>query len=126
MFKEPTNGTKKRRRAKKITKISETAGLEANLKIGINSRVMLRRNTDVSTGLVNGALGVVTGFHKTVNGDILKIKVKFDSIKDELCVDRILADYEAQKNLYVTRSQFTLTLAWAITIHKCKGLTLDN
>ena len=41
------------------TKACETAGLENQLEIGINSRVMLRRNINVSNGLCNGAIGTV-------------------------------------------------------------------
>ena len=41
------------------TKACETAGLENQLEIGINSRVMLRRNINVSNGLCNGTIGTV-------------------------------------------------------------------
>ena len=30
------------------------------------------------------------------------------------------------KNVFVYRSQFPLILAFAVTIHKCQGLSLDN
>ena len=95
------------------------------LELGINSRVMLRRNTDDSKGLVNGAVGTVTGFKFCPNREIAKITVKFDNVPTDIDIERIIAYYEAQRNIYVSRSQFQFTLAWAITIHKCQVLTLD-
>ena len=38
---------------------NRTAGLEAKLLLGVGARVMLQRNIDTKTGLVNGAFGTV-------------------------------------------------------------------
>jgi hypothetical protein len=123
---EPNYKNPRNLKAKKKT--NATAGLETNLHVGVSSRVMLRRNLDTQLGLVNGAIGTITGFVKSNSKKnyIAKIKVKFDQIDDECEIERCVSDYEFQKNVYVARAQFPFTLAWAITIHKAQGLSLNS
>lgn len=84
-----------------------------------NARVMLLKNLDVTVGLVNGALGTVlkcTDSYITVafdNGDLIRN------------IPKDIQSYEYLKHKYM-RQQFPLTLAYACTIHKSQGLTLDK
>lgn len=87
------------------------------LKIG--AQVMLLKNINISDGLVNGARGVVVKYNK----EGLPI-IKFKNNKE----------YEAKHEKWmiktptgniVSRKQIPLRLAWAFSIHKSQGLTLD-
>jgi hypothetical protein len=41
-------------------------------------------------------------------------------------IERFSAQYEIDKNVYITRSQFPINLAWAFSIHKSQSLSLNN
>ena len=94
-----------------------TAGLEAVLKVAVGARVMLRRNIDTATGLVNGAIGTVLEI-KTHH-----IAVQFDGRDEPHKLERVKSRF--MNKLYVHRKQFPLILAFAVTVHKCQGLSLD-
>ena len=125
-------------------KRQETGGLHSVLKLAIGARVMLTTNVNVSDGLVNGARGEVV--HVVTNNDnkVTTVLVKFDNdhvglkaiqtspYRSTYCNAVPIAKYEvvfcakARKGSEITRLQFPLTLAWATTIHKVQGLTLDE
>lgn len=126
-------------------KRSETAGLHTILVVAVGARVMLTYNVDTSDGLVNGVIGTVDAIIKNNNGGVMTIIVKFDNPnvgkiaiahsqwKDKyphgVPVTRQEGKYErksGKKGAQISRRQFPLTLAWAVKIHKCQGLTVDK
>jgi ATP-dependent DNA helicase PIF1 len=95
-------------------------GDNKSIKLAVGAQVMLTRNIDVDNGLANGSRGIITDFSK--DGKDLPI-VKF--------VNGISTAVELYKNEYYdheihfTYHQIPLRLAWATTIHKSQGATLD-
>ncbi|XP_078541924.1 ATP-dependent DNA helicase PIF1-like [Lissotriton helveticus] len=107
--------------------ISKTAGLEKNLYACINCRIILRRNLHVERGLVNGAMGNVGDFVNYPNRDDIEfMKIKFDEIEEVQQLSRCSPRFLLVKDLYVRRKQFPVCLAYALTIHKSQGLSVDS
>lgn len=106
---------------------SLTAGLENVITIKIGSRVMLRRNVNVSKGLVNGSIGKIVKVHWDIDNSncARKITIQF---KHNLIyeLERVKTKFQILSNVYVHREQFPICLAYAITIHKSQGLSLDS
>ena len=105
----------------------KTGGLEAEIDIAINTRVMLRVNDKRTPGLVNGARGTVRDIisENTRTGRIpKKIVVKFDGIDQVQTIERIERKFQVLSNCYVYRRMFPLINSYAMTIHKSQSLSL--
>uniref|UniRef100_A0A671UFX1 ATP-dependent DNA helicase n=1 Tax=Sparus aurata TaxID=8175 RepID=A0A671UFX1_SPAAU len=117
--------------------------LDETLLLGIDARVMLFKNLDVADGLVNGVCGTVTHIVYPHNPTIRfpqTVYVKFDedrvgAQKRKRCafasaVQMGSTGIEPEEDRVTKkggmRRQFPLKLAWACTVHKVQGLTVDN
>ncbi|XP_066513814.1 ATP-dependent DNA helicase PIF1-like [Hoplias malabaricus] len=104
-----------------VKTIDAQSPVGAVLQLKVGAQVMLTKNLDVQRGLVNGARGVVVDF---LPGNKGLPRVRFlcgavEVIKQEKWM------FKAGGGLYLSRQQLPLKLAWAISIHKSQGMTLD-
>ncbi|XP_060776102.1 uncharacterized protein LOC132885442 [Neoarius graeffei] len=109
------------------------------VQVGIGARVMLKKNIDVSDGLVNGACGTVVEIIKGEEDDDIPkaIHVEFEDpnvgkiqrSKSKRHSERstvLEIQEDVVSNSGGVRRQFPIGLAWAVTVHKCQGLTVER
>ena len=117
-------------------KLRDTS-LSSSLAIAVGARVMLTHNIEVSDGLVNGATGKIQHIERDNDEKVTMIYVLFDN-------ERVGAKYKKQHkdvhpgsvgieirednfhNRNKVRKQFPLKLAYASTVHKVQGLSLQS
>ena len=115
--------------------LDSATSVESKLKLRVGAQVMLLKNLQVgcclktennfilsfqvSAGLVNGARGRVSRFSE----EGLPVVVWAGGATTEVKQDRW--SVKAGGGAILTRSQLPLRLAWAFSIHKSQGMTLD-
>ncbi len=114
-FKASTKGN-----VKLIETLKNSVLAGENLELKIGAKVMFVKN-NVEKGYVNGTIGKVVEFNdegfprvRIDNRRTITVEQENWTIQDDN--SRVLASF----------NQFPLRLAWAITIHKCQGMTLDE
>jgi len=120
----------------------DTGNLRKVLIVKVGAQVMLITNVDVSDGLTNGVMGTVTNVVPcTTPHKIRAVVVKFDNDrvgsnakqvsmykhidKNSVPIEEVQTNFSigGRSTCQANRKQFPLTLSWAVTIHKCQGLT---
>ena len=113
----------------------DAGGLEPIINLCVSARVMLSANLWVEMGLVNGAMGIVKAI--CYQNDELPphlpvvVTVKFDGYTGPTLPDGTVPIPPVRRTwsssgMQCSRLQLPLRLAWAVTIHKAQGLTLDK
>jgi ATP-dependent DNA helicase PIF1 len=123
-----------------IEKMDDSAQYEKELVLKVGAQVMLIANVNVEAGLVNGRLGIVKEFRESHTivveklnsaGTLIKVPVQ---VSDKVVVrfkngqeEEIgIHEWKLEGHESVSRNQIPLVLAYAITIHKSQGSTLDS
>lgn len=97
------------------------------LQLKVGAQVMMIKNTYQKEGIINGSLGIIKDFSPKKNYPLVEFSNgKIITIAPE---EWLIEKYDEEKNMIVTEAgvnQIPLILAWAMTIHKSQGLTLDK
>lgn len=88
------------------------------LEFKVGSQVMITSNIDVDNGVANGTRGCITG----INNGMIDVKLVNGQV---VSIEPMEFNYEENEKVLATRAQFPLILAFALTIHKCQGSTID-
>jgi ATP-dependent DNA helicase PIF1 len=97
------------------------SGTESALRIKMGARVMLTSNLTGHVGVHNGSCGTVAAL------DAQRAVVNFDNGRT-LPIRPITTEYKKGKDDDVvgSRTEMPLILAWAVSIHRAQGATLDT
>jgi hypothetical protein len=119
----------------------EAGNLAKHLHVSINSRIMLGENIWADHALFNGAVGIIRDIVWDVGADSekdppLALLVAFDGydgpelLRDPETNAKLVPIFRSSRDwvhgsVTCVRTQFPVTLAYAITVHKSQGISLD-
>lgn len=95
------------------------------LQLKVGALVMLRVN-DADGMYANGSVGLITDFRAETEDHSEAIKIKMANGFDIVLKKHTFEALDANGAVIARAKNYPLSLAWAITIHKAQGITLDN
>jgi len=112
---------------KKVEFLKKNCIAPETLTLKIGAQVMMLKNTYKSSGIINGSVGIIRKFSlkkhypivEFTNGELLTIPPE----------EWVLQRFDERKKEVITDAKMTqipLSLAWAVTVHKSQGMTLDK
>lgn len=111
----------------KIEFLKKNCIANEKLRLKVGAQVMMTKNTFQKEGIINGSLGIVRDFSPKKSFPIVEFAGgKLITIAPE---EWLLERFDQETKSVVLEAQMTqipLILAWAMTIHKSQGLTLDK
>lgn len=111
----------------KIDLLKKNSIAQPLLQLKVGAQVMMTKNTYQKEGIINGSLGIIKDFSPKKNYPLVEFSNgKIITIAPE---EWLIEKYDEEKGMIVTEAgvnQIPLLLAWAMTIHKSQGLSLDK
>ena len=121
----------------------DTGNLCKIFRVKIGAHVMNTTNIDVADGLTNGAMGTIVNI--VYNDSVKQMKaifVKFDhttigvnakinstyhcNVSSTVPIEQMQVNFSVDRRASCQANRKQFPLAWAVTIHKCQGLTVDE
>lgn len=126
-YQEKTFTAKFEGKPEKIEFLKKNCIVPEKLNLKVGAQVMMLKNTYAKEGIINGSIGIIRAFDSKKgypfvefsNGSSLVIT------PEEWCVEKF-NENTAKVEVEAMMVQVPLVLAWAITIHKSQGMTLDK
>ena len=102
---------------------NEDKTFHLDMSVVVGERVMLRRN-GIHPKLKNGSLGIITQINLNERVEVQSINVLFDTLEESIEIKEILFEHPEITEMKI--KAFPLIPAFAITIHKLQGQTIDS
>lgn len=107
-----------------VQKLDSNSLAPRELALKLDAQVMLVKNLDKT--FVNGAVGKVVGFNEESGYPIVSFNLKHGLVEEREICDEAFSINDGSGAVIAQRIQVPLILAWAISIHKSQGQTLDR
>jgi ATP-dependent DNA helicase PIF1 len=109
----------------KVNFLKKNCLAEEQLVLKIGAQVMMLKNSLQKDGIINGSLGVVKSFNSQGFPVVRFANNKTFTILAEEWLIEEFNDQTQEVSVKAKVLQVPLVLAWAITVHKSQGMTLD-
>ncbi len=106
-----------------LEQLASSCPARARLELKIGAQVILLRNLNVATGLANGSRGVVVRFGASPQKPPV---VRFLNGQEVTITPVSWSTLGPSGVVLASREQLPLDLAWALSVHKSQGMTLDR